>query len=263
MFTGNRWISNSSRALRAFTLIELLVVVAIISLLAAILFPVFARARENARRASCLSNIKQMGLAMMQYVQDYDETYPFSEYPAPVGTLMPDGQIWAGSAANPYLFWPQMLYPYHKSVQMFWCPSSSIAYNSAEGNPVPVNGQYGANASVLPEWTPSASTVKMSSINSASTTYMIMDSGNYVTYQVSALSGSGTYYLPGIGDGGGNCSGSSSPALLEDDCRSGRHFGGVNVGFADGHAKWLKSSVLVAEARKGAPNQYGAWNPAN
>lgn len=60
--------------LRAFTLIELLVVIAIIVILAAILFPVFARDRENARRTSCLSNVKQMGLAMMQYVQDYDET---------------------------------------------------------------------------------------------------------------------------------------------------------------------------------------------
>ena len=61
---------------KAFTLIELLVVIAIISILAAILFPVFARARESARRTSCLSNLKQIGLGIMMYVQDYDETYP-------------------------------------------------------------------------------------------------------------------------------------------------------------------------------------------
>lgn len=61
---------------KAFTLIELLVVIAILAILASILFPVFARARENARRASCLSNMKQLGLAMMMYVQDYDECYP-------------------------------------------------------------------------------------------------------------------------------------------------------------------------------------------
>ena len=65
---------------RGFTLIELLVVIAIISLLAAILFPVFSRARENARRSSCLSNLKQIGLGMMQYTQDYDERYPMGAY---------------------------------------------------------------------------------------------------------------------------------------------------------------------------------------
>ncbi|RYF37083.1 MAG: DUF1559 domain-containing protein, partial [Cytophagaceae bacterium] len=67
-------ISNKSR--NAFTLIELLVVIAIIAILAAILFPVFARARENARKTSCLSNMKQMGLGIVQYTQDYDGTYP-------------------------------------------------------------------------------------------------------------------------------------------------------------------------------------------
>src|SRR5471032_2231792 len=71
---------NSSRPLRSsrrgFTLIELLVVIAIIAILAAILFPVFARARENARRASCQSNLKQIGLAIAQYLQDHDETMP-------------------------------------------------------------------------------------------------------------------------------------------------------------------------------------------
>lgn len=69
---------NISTRKRAFALIELLVVIAIIAILAAILFPVFARARENARKTSCLSNMKQMGLGLMQYTQDYDERFPMS-----------------------------------------------------------------------------------------------------------------------------------------------------------------------------------------
>ena len=90
---------------KAFTLIELLVVIAIIAILAAILFPVFARARENARRASCQSNLKQIGLSIMQYTQDYDEKLPFA--------------CWA-DGSYPWHFTVQ---PYTKSWQVFTCPS--------------------------------------------------------------------------------------------------------------------------------------------
>ena len=91
---------------KGFTLIELLVVIAIIAILAAILFPAFARARENARRASCQSNLKQAALGFAQYTQDYDETYP------PLGAADLTG--WAAS-----------LQPYLKSTQLFQCPSES------------------------------------------------------------------------------------------------------------------------------------------
>jgi len=99
---------------RGFTLIELLVVIAIIAILAAILFPVFARARENARRASCQSNLKQIGLGFAQYVQDYDGTFPMQAYDAASGAT--DGST--GS-------WPYLLQPYIKSSQVFRCPSDS------------------------------------------------------------------------------------------------------------------------------------------
>jgi len=93
---------------KGFTLIELLVVIAIIAILAAILFPVFAKAREKARSATCQSNLKQMGLAFMMYAQDYDET-------------MIGGD--SGGALSPYAGWPNYLVPYVKNGQIFFCPS--------------------------------------------------------------------------------------------------------------------------------------------
>ena len=112
-----------------FTLIELLVVIAIIAILAAILFPVFARARENARRASCMSNLKQIGLGWLQYTQDYDEKCPplmtCSSDPADSGP--------SGSCLTPRVMWystptvPGLLDPYVKSSQVFACPSQKTA----------------------------------------------------------------------------------------------------------------------------------------
>jgi prepilin-type N-terminal cleavage/methylation domain-containing protein/prepilin-type processing-associated H-X9-DG protein len=109
-----------------FTLIELLVVIAIIAILAAILFPVFARARENARKASCQSNMKQLGLGFMQYTQDYDERYMVAH----MGYQTPQGI----SAT-----WDVLLQPYIKSLQVTQCPSDS-ASNRVD-SPL-----YGANA---------------------------------------------------------------------------------------------------------------------
>lgn len=99
-----------------FTLIELLVVIAIIAVLAAILFPVFARARENGRRASCQSNLKQVGLGLLQYAQDYDEKLARAWYGVGNG----------GSNSTDKYKWMDAIFPYVKSEQVFNCPSHSF-----------------------------------------------------------------------------------------------------------------------------------------
>jgi prepilin-type N-terminal cleavage/methylation domain-containing protein/prepilin-type processing-associated H-X9-DG protein len=123
MKNKSKYFKYGQRSRRgAFTLIEILVVIAIIAILAAILFPVFARARENARRASCQSNLKQLGLAVVQYTQDYDECY------------MPPSIAFSGTC-NENAF--EMLYPYTKSQQILVCRSDET--------PIIGNSMWGCN----------------------------------------------------------------------------------------------------------------------
>jgi prepilin-type N-terminal cleavage/methylation domain-containing protein/prepilin-type processing-associated H-X9-DG protein len=134
---------------RAFTLIELLVVIAIIAILAAILFPVFAQARDKARQASCLSNAKQLGLALQMYVQDYDETF-FAQ--ASWGEIAELGAGSWGPSYLSYIRWPTAHLPYIKSQQVFQCPSDKDrqrGYYPAPGidwgGTVPFPMSYGPN----------------------------------------------------------------------------------------------------------------------
>ncbi len=139
----------SPRKRSGFTLIELLVVIAIIAILAAILFPVFAKAREKARQTTCLSNEKQIGLATLQYIQDYDESYyghrwncnnsggttatdvcaGYQDGSAPGGSKL----VAAATGSEKRYFWCFILYPYTKSMGVFTCPSNPVAFTTVSG----------------------------------------------------------------------------------------------------------------------------------
>jgi prepilin-type N-terminal cleavage/methylation domain-containing protein/prepilin-type processing-associated H-X9-DG protein len=189
---------------RGFTLIELLVVIAIIAILAAILFPVFARAREKARQSSCLSNVKQMMTAVMMYVQDYDERFPrYAGYRAP-SVVMPEGG---------YDYWFECIYPYTKNAQIFSCPSQSHSGIRSGGST--------ANHPDFPD-----------GVNYGWNTYLNTDSLADIERPTR---------LGVIADGYNNYWRLQRPPDTNHYMWSwNRHNDGSNVGFADGHAKWVK-----------------------
>ena len=204
---------------KGFTLIELLVVIAIIAILAAILFPVFAKAREKARQASCLSNVKQLALGLLQYTQDYDEMIIRSE------TYMPSTWTFGrwidrndGSRLN-YFTWLDGILPYTANEQIMLCPSSGRNFVARPGR---MNTDYVYNGHV--------GNMKMGAIREPATTLWFGDVG-YASG--AAPTGANTYVQ--------NYTGGRATLLSTHraSCwHSNRHNNGGNYGYMDGHAKW-------------------------
>ena len=269
VFRTRRAIAASAK--RGFTLIELLVVIAIIAILAAILFPVFARARENARRASCMSNLKQIGLGLLQYSQDYDEQMPLE--------FFGDSNDISGYGLPTKRYkWMDATYPYVKSEQIFDCPSDTFGmlggtnrsnslykYHPGDGS----NGggydygSYSANVAYYddPGASPpfgrqiSATNVKMASlanIEAPSTTVWVTEAApfyddDYVPFEIAWTDST------------------QEPSVFRDPKTSNfqrlnrivaRHLDTANVLFCDGH---VKSLHLDALARKNAAGRMASF----
>ena len=249
-----------SRTKSAFTLIELLVVIAIIAILAAILFPVFARARENARRASCQSNLKQIGLGIIQYIQDYDEKYPSANISGGLASYIPPGQSTYDGYFG-YGFWRASIQPYVKNTQIFQCPSSTktapgINWSSNPGfygTNYPDGGNYGVNENVIvvqpnaPATTPPFSAAGISSV---SLLPMIADaSGQLFTDPARIINANNTT----------DCGGYCVPSAV--DTTKARHFDGSNILFADGHVKFRnQSSMALSAPRASQANDRDRWS---
>jgi prepilin-type N-terminal cleavage/methylation domain-containing protein/prepilin-type processing-associated H-X9-DG protein len=191
---------------RGFTLIELLVVIAIIAILAAILFPVFARAREKARQSSCLSNMKQLALAFNMYIQDYDQVFP-SQWGAFV------------TANGPHGYGYNLLNPYIKNSQIWRCPSDGTHNCAQEGSSDYTASwaqSYNFNTNVFDY------NMKISTVDKPAETPGMLEGKDRNQIWGQPRWGS---YVATYGD-------------LE------RHNGGCNLNYVDGHAKWLQASVL-------------------
>lgn len=217
-------LNRSGHNRRAFTLIELLVVIAIIAILAAILFPVFARARENARRSSCQSNLKQIGLGIAQYTQDYDEKYP---------------PLRGGS---PSVIWNERLEPYMKSTQVFACPSNTRkTIDMDDAAPFKIsyagNADFGADKGIFAQ----TGAISLAEVAAPAEVIAVFESNAYNNdFQLTH-----TYYSGSPASDWGN---------LPSSMFAG-HLGTENFLFCDGHVKALRPLATISTATGGSASK--------
>ena len=227
---------------KGFTLIELLVVIAIIAILAAILFPVFARARENARRASCQSNLKQLGLGTAQYIQDYDGGYMPGCGDAMSTPGSSTGQVPNANFRSTGPWWMDRLDPYTKSKQILVCPSATsirwgnnnIVADGVTNGPLWIG--YGYNNDFIGGChqyinIPVDRIAKDSMMQAPTLTVVMFDSRGSNGGVFPPAQG---YYVPYPLPVDSN----------EDPFPNDRHFDGMNALYADGHVKWNKKEVF-------------------
>jgi prepilin-type N-terminal cleavage/methylation domain-containing protein/prepilin-type processing-associated H-X9-DG protein len=224
------------RKRHGFTLIELLVVIAIIAILAAILFPVFAKARSKARQAACNSNVKQLALAFMQYTSDYDGKYP---------SVYDDND--KGNGGYPYdrVIWADKIFPYVKNREVFACPGGP---NEVDLTPLagcwPNNLQgtrYQMN--MCHDWAWPEDTV--------TPYYPIKDS--FIRYPASInliIEGSNCWWNHWLTHNGWNAVTMTSDGLalvgVLGEVAYPRHNEGMNIAYCDGHVKWMKTQQMVS-----------------
>ena len=223
---------------RGFTLIELLVVIAIIAILAAILFPVFARAREKARQSSCLSNIKQLVLGVKMYAGDNDDRMPSVSVTAVVGWPAPNGD----TNTPPWAPWSVAISPYLKNIQIFNCPSVSTAWDGGATDPATgVLGEkfnkisYGINEYITggkylwcyPPMGESPPPVKISRIHFPSQLMALAEKDCPDYWFIDTMYTYAGDAVPG-----------------HESVAMSRHNDGCNIAFVDGHAKFMQGSSI-------------------
>ena len=220
MLNLKKRVVASHRGKQGFTLIELLVVIAIIALLAAILFPVFARARENARKTGCMNNMKQLSLGFLQYTQDYDETLP-NVWNGPSGVNAPGGWMFytafdINGLTSAFDVKRGSVFPYVKSAQVYLCPSDTAGQKEGDS--------YGYNACLA--GTPSGGLSlgkSLASVNNVSR-FMLLGEESFT----------------GLG------SSTNDGFMAYGDPNTPRHLDGTNVSFVDGHVKFYRPEQIAS-----------------